>query len=432
MAIVGAGGKTSTLRRLAESLGGKVVITTSTHMGMDQIETADKKIFLRDTEELLDVEWGNEERICSITSPPIDGHRLSGLTEDQLSKLYELSVRRGFSILIEADGAKMLPLKAPAEHEPVIPEWVDAVVVVAGMSALGKHLNAETVFRPELFGSLACMAQDEIITGDRLAKALSDPCGSLKNIPPKARRILCLNQAENLKMHPEIMRVANYCKEFYDQIIICSLGYPRVTPEIYARIEKTAAIILAAGGSTRMNGVAKPLVEFGGVTLLGRAILTAKQSELSPVIVVVGYQSDRVTKTIPDNNVEIVVNDGWEKGQSTSIKAGLRKLADRSGAAIFMLVDQPFVSAALIERLRNFHMTTMTHIVAPIVDDIRSNPVLFDRVTFGKLLGLEGDTGGRAIMGHFSHQWIPWLDKRLLMDIDTPEDLVRCMNESSK
>lgn len=232
-------------------------------------------------------------------------------------------------------------------------------------------------------------------------------------------------------MHPEIMCVANYCKEYYNQVIICSLGYPNGDPEIYARIEKTAAIILAAGGSTRMKGMAKPLVEFDGEMLINRAILTAKQSGLSPVIVVTGYQSDRVINKLLDENIEIVVNDEWKNGQSTSIKAGLRELADRSGSAIFMLVDQPFVSVALIEALRNFHMTSMIHIVAPIVDDIRSNPVLFDRVTFNELMKLEGDTGGRAIMGHFLHKWIPWLDKRLLLDIDTPEDLVKCTHEIS-
>jgi len=233
-------------------------------------------------------------------------------------------------------------------------------------------------------------------------------------------------------LHPAIMRIAYSCQDYYDQIIICSFGYPRVTPEIHARVEKTAAIILAAGGSSRIKGLAKPLIEFDGDTLINRAILTAKQSGLSPVIIVTGYQSDQVIKTLSDKNIEIVVNKEWKNGQSTSIKAGLRKLADRRGAAIFMLVDQPFVSVELIERLRNFHMTSLTQIVAPIVEDNRSNPVLFDRTTFTELLGLEGDTGGRAIMGHFSHQWIPWLDKRLLMDIDTQEDLVRCMNESSK
>ncbi len=61
-----------------------------------------------------------------------------------------------------------------------------------------------------------------------------------------------------------------------------------------------------------------------------------------------------------------------------------------------------------------------------MVNDQRSNPVLFDRMTFDELSLMEGDTGGRTIMGHFEHTWLPWLDTRLLMDIDTPEDLERC------
>ena len=93
-----------------------------------------------------------------------------------------------------------------------------------------------------------------------------------------------------------------------------------------------------------------------------------------------------------------------------------------------MLVDQPFVSTELLEKLKDQHLTNMVPIIAPMVDDQRSNPVLFDRMTFDELLLLEGDTGGRAIMGHFEHTWLPWLDSRILMDIDTPEDLERCIH----
>lgn len=429
VAIVGAGGKTSTLRRIAESLSGKVVISTTTHFGLDQVEYADKKLFLSSSDDVDEIIWGGEERIISITSSPIDGHRLSSLTSDQLSRLHERAINERFSILIEADGARMLPLKAPADHEPEIPGWVNLVVVAAGMSALGKPLNIDHVFRPELFGSIAGLRVDETITGEHLAIVLCDPRGGLKGIPAKAKRVLCLNQAENEKNHPEIMRIANNCRKEYDQVIICSLGLPRSKPEIYARVENTAAIILAAGGSTRMKGIPKPLIKFSGEELIDRAIITAERSGLSPIITVIGYEADSVGKYLARKPVEVVVNADWEKGQSTSIRAGLSKLGKRGGAAIFILVDQPFVFPELIEKLTSCHMTTLTPIIAPIVDDIRSNPVLFDRSTFMELMGLDGDSGGRKIIGHFEHIWVPWLDKRLLMDIDTPEDLERCADE---
>ena len=426
VAVVGAGGKTSTIWRLAESLKENVVVTTTTHLGLDQIEKAEQKYFVTSIADLEQIDWGNLPQLVSITGPAIDGHRLDGLSPKNIQFLYERSIEHHFSILIEADGSRMLPLKAPGEVEPVIPEWVDAVIVLAGLSALGKPLSSDTVFRPEVFCILGKLKEGEIITVEGLERVLCHPNGGLKGIPEKAKRILVLNQAEDVRMVSEIMRIANHCKDKYDQVLITAVGYQYLEPIVFARVEHVAAIILAAGGSSRMEGKPKPLVEFQGETLIERAIKTAIKAGLNPVIVVSGYRSDLVSSKLAGMEIEVVENSEWESGQSSSIRAGLRKLSGRRGAAIFMLVDQPFVSIELLDKLKNQHMTSLVPIIAPMVDDERSNPVLFDRITFDKLLLLEGDTGGRAIMGHFEHAWLPWLDKRILMDIDTPEDLEKC------
>jgi molybdenum cofactor cytidylyltransferase len=428
VAVVGAGGKTSTILRLAESFKQDVVITTTTHLGMDQIEKAEQKYFVSSIADLEQIDWGNLPRIVSITGPAIDGHRLGGLSPENINFLYERSIEHHFSILIEADGSRMLPLKAPAEHEPVIPEWVDAVIVLAGISALGKPLSSDTVFRPELFGKLGMLKEGEVITVEGLERVLCHPKGGLKGIPEKAKRILVLNQAEDVKMLPEVMRIANNCKDIYNQVLITAVGYQHLEPVVLARVEHVAAIILAAGGSSRMEGKPKPLVEFQGETLIERAVKTAANAGFNPVIVVTGYKSDLVISKLAGMNIEIVENSEWNTGQSSSIQAGLRKLGGRCGATFFMLVDQPFVSVELLEKLKNQLMSSMIPIIAPMVDDLRSNPALFDRITFDELSLLEGDTGGRVIMGHFEHAWLPWLDKRLLMDIDTPEDLEKCIH----
>jgi molybdenum cofactor cytidylyltransferase len=428
IAVVGAGGKTSTIWRLAESFTQNVVITTTTHLGLDQIEKTEQKFFASSTSDLVLIDWGNLPKIVSITGPVIDGHRLDGLSPENINFLYERSIEHHFSILIEADGARMLPLKAPAEHEPVIPEWVDAVIVLAGMSALGKPLSSDTVFRPEVFGKLGRLKEGEVISVEGLERVLCHLNGGLKGILEKAKRILVLNQAEDDKLLPDIMRIANHCKDKYDQVLITALGYQHLEPVVFARVEHIAAIILSAGGSSRMNGKPKPLVEFQGETLIERAVTTATIAGFNPEIVVTGYQSNLVISKLAGMDIEVAENSEWESGQSSSIRAGLRKLGDRCGATIFMLVDQPFVSTELLEKLKNQYMTSMVPIIAPMVDDQRSNPVLFDRMTFDELLLLEGDMGGRAIMGHFEHTWLPWLDTRLLIDIDTPEDLERCFH----
>jgi molybdenum cofactor cytidylyltransferase len=427
VAVVGAGGKTSTIWRLAESISGKVVITTTTHLGLDQIEKAEN-LFITGMDEIKNFDWGKTHRIISVTGPAVDGHRIAGLTSEQSNQLYQSSIEHKFSILIEADGARMLPLKAPGEHEPVIPEWLDTVIVVTGMSTLGQVLNEKNVFRVKEFSQLSGIPEGGQITGDGISKVVCSPDGGLKGIPGKARRILVLNQSENLELHPDIMRIANNCKNIYDHVLITSIGYQQKEPIVYARVEPIAAIILAAGGSSRLNGQPKPLVEFQGEMLVRRAVRTAIQAELSPVVVVTGYKSEKVIPTLASMNVDAIENLDWANGQSTSIRAGIQQLRNRCGAAIFMLVDQPFVSVELLEALIKQYQTTFAPIIAPMMDDKRSNPVLFDRVTFDELSKLEGDTGGRAILGHFDHAWLPWLDKRILMDIDTAEDLERCKN----
>ncbi len=125
VAVVGAGGKTSTILRLAESLPGKVVITTTTHIGLDQIKEVGNSIFIEESDELFNFDWLNLEKVSSITGPSLDGDRLTSLSEVQLYALYSASKKYEFSILIEADGARMLSLKAPGANEPVIPGgWI--------------------------------------------------------------------------------------------------------------------------------------------------------------------------------------------------------------------------------------------------------------------------------------------------------------------
>jgi molybdenum cofactor cytidylyltransferase len=83
-------------------------------------------------------------------------------------------------LLIEAGGSRRHALKAPAQHEPPIPDFVDTVVVTVGLSALGKPFTAEHVHRPELFASLSGPQQDDEISIEAVGRVLSHPSGGLK------------------------------------------------------------------------------------------------------------------------------------------------------------------------------------------------------------------------------------------------------------
>ena len=428
VAMVGAGGKTSALWRLSDSFEGKVVLTTSTHLSADQVVRADRNIYIDSILDLQTINWTELPRVTSITGPLVDGNRLHGLTLNECDQIFESSRQHQFSVIVEADGARMLPLKAPAEHEPAIPPGVDVVIVVAGLTGLGQLLDERAVFRVEEFSTLSGIALGQSITAEGMAKVLCDPRGGLKGIPEEVRRVLLLNQLDSVDEKSVPLRIANSCIKQFDMVIIGSVGYYQEQPVIAARIEPVAGIILAAGGSKRFGGITKALLEFEGETLIRRAVKTAKMAGLDPVIVVTGYHAVDVEKALNGLDVEIIPNNEWESGQSSSIRAGLRHLGGRCGAALFLLTDQPFVTPELIDKLVQEYQTAMTPIIAPLVDGMRANPVLFDRVIFNDLMTLEGDTGGRGIMSRYQHAWLPWLDQRLLMDIDTPDDLEMCKN----
>jgi len=96
---------------------------------------------------------------------------------------------------------------------------------------------------------------------------------------------------------------------------------------------------------------------------------------------------------------------------------------------IFFLVDQPQISVALVQSLLDTYHTSLSPIVAPLINDRRGNPVLFDQMTFEELSKLTGDAGGRQVFSRFEVKYIPWLDDKMGLDVDTLEDYKRLLRD---
>jgi molybdenum cofactor cytidylyltransferase len=92
---------------------------------------------------------------------------------------------------------------------------------------------------------------------------------------------------------------------------------------------------------------------------------------------------------------------------------------------VFLLVDQPQASPLLIRQLIERRIETRAPIIAPLVGDQRGNPVLFGHETFHALMEVAGDQGGRAVFHQYRVEWLPWMDSRLLMDVDLDGDIER-------
>lgn len=187
---------------------------------------------------------------------------------------------------------------------------------------------------------------------------------------------------------------------------------------------KICNVVLAAGESKRM-GDCKQLMKLHGRTLIRIVLENALQSKGNAVVAVVGASAEEVSKEIP-STVTIITNPHFADGQSTSVKAAVRKISDFDGA-IFLLADQPFIGSDIIDSLINRYVETRKPIVHPTAEGYRVNPVLLDKSIFGELEALKGDTGARELIIR-RPDLVATIDVPHAIrfaDIDTQEDLKR-------
>jgi molybdenum cofactor cytidylyltransferase len=206
---------------------------------------------------------------------------------------------------------------------------------------------------------------------------------------------------------------------------------PREEPEP-EKGRRVAAVILAAGRSTRMGGPNKLLADIGGRPLVRIAAEEALASRARPVIVVTGHQRDAVEAALAGLKVERVHNPDFADGLSTSLKAGLAALPGEVDGAVILLGDMPQVRASLIDRLVGaFDPERGALVVVPTIDGKRGNPVVWARRFFPELMTLEGDIGARHVIGRYAEAVteVPLTDQAVLIDVDTPEALSKVRAE---
>lgn len=192
ISIVGAGGKTTLLHALGRELAGdgyRVVLTTTTRMAADQV-----------TEPVCWTTIPDDVAAAHVSGTPL--FVMSGLTPDKavgpdpdsVDRLFERSAAD--HVIVEADGARTMSIKAPADHEPMIPSRSTVVIVVVGADALGKPLR-EVAHRPEQVVHLTGAGDDSIVTPDLAAAVLLHPEGGLKNIQPDARIVMAITKVSD-------------------------------------------------------------------------------------------------------------------------------------------------------------------------------------------------------------------------------------------
>lgn len=189
-----------------------------------------------------------------------------------------------------------------------------------------------------------------------------------------------------------------------------------------------SGVILAAGASRRFGTESpKQLVPIAGEPLIRRIVRRAISSRLREVIVVVGFAAPAVAEAIEDLSVSVVENPEYATGQASSVRVGLTAVAATADAAMFTPVDQPLLSASVIDALIACYTRTGGAIVLPKHGARRGAPVLFDRSLFGELAVIQGDAGGRQLFDKHPGEIIelPLASPDPLEDLDSFADLRR-------
>ena len=435
IAIVGGGGKTSLMFALANSLPGRIVATTTTRIFAAQMKLAAATVFFT-------AEGAEDAAFFERVSEKLDafgqclvigevGERGEKAFGIPLELSGQLLARPDIDfVLVEADGSRMRPIKAPAEHEPVIPPDTTVVVPVVGMDALERPLS-EIAHRPEkveelliIDGQLSIV--NGMLTAEAVARLLTHPLGGLKNVPNAARVIPLLNKVdseERLSAAREIAQVT--LKEArIEQVILGAMQADEPVREVWGRI---TAVVLAAGESKRM-GQTKQLLPWGNTTVLGQVLQNLKASSIHDILVVSGHDAEDVEAVAMSADVEVVHNPQYASGEMlSSLQTAVRHLPPSTDAMLVMHADQPLVTPAIIDHLLTAHRQGHGDIIAPVYAGQRGNPVLISRRFFEELLGQPLGSAPRDLLRRHPDaiHLVPIADESVLIDLDDPETYQR-------
>ena len=200
VALVGGGGKTTAMFRLAREIvakGGRAITTTTTRIFAAQIALAPAHVPAADaTPERVSAALAAHGQVLVIGPTNAGTGKADGVSLELFRRLRAWHPEA--CILNEADGSRMRPFKAPAEHEPVIPVETTLVVPVVGADVFGQPLDADHVHRPELVSALSGAPPGAPITPEIVARVLAHPEGGRKGVPAGARVVALINKVESL------------------------------------------------------------------------------------------------------------------------------------------------------------------------------------------------------------------------------------------
>lgn len=194
---------------------------------------------------------------------------------------------------------------------------------------------------------------------------------------------------------------------------------------LYPRL-RIGAVLLAAGEGRRMGGVAKPLIRLQGVPLICRQLVALSGAGVDEVVVVTGHARNAIEEHVRPFSVTLAHNEAHADGQESSVRVGLGALSGPFDAVFIVPSDQPLIGAAdLTELIGAFKKRPSGHVVVPVIDGQRGNPILLDALALERILASDTNLGCRHLIERqpelvHVHRTA---NTRFITDLDTMEDV---------
>jgi CTP:molybdopterin cytidylyltransferase MocA len=190
--------------------------------------------------------------------------------------------------------------------------------------------------------------------------------------------------------------------------------------------KKIAALVLAAGSSTRAPGF-KPLLPLGKGTVIEAVINIFNAAGIDDVVVVTGHRANDLVPTLDRLRVRHVLNDRYQEGMFSSIVAGVKSLRTATDAFFLLPADMPLVRCHTITRLRKAYSRTEADVIYPVFQRLRGHPPLISAKCCPAILSWDRPEGLRSLLMRYelTSKDVDVMDEGILIDVDTAEDYRR-------
>ena len=423
ISFVGAGGKTSTLLALGYELvdaGWRVLATTTTRIGEDQLDLFPAAVRSLTREAVAD---SLNRHNFTFVYDEIHAGKVYGPALNTVPWLLD-SVDADV-LLIEADGARRLPFKAPSPHEPVIPPETTLVIPVASIAALGQPLDEAHVYNPEAMIERYGFYYGAPVKSPWMAQVLRDETLGLKGVPPDARVAVFLNATpESGYLRARARLIARLVLRS-PRVSTVALGSARAADPVHEVQRPVGAVVLAAGLSSRMGQHKVLLPWTDGKTILEHILEQLILARVEHIVVVTGRDAGRVRAIAEAYDVQTAFNPDYATGEMlSSLQVGLRALPDRVAAALAVLGDQPTIQPRVVQQVLMAYAEGKGDIVAPSYQMRRGHPILIDRRYWREIFDLPPGGAPRDVINAHADRiaYVNVNTDSVLRDVDTPQD----------